>query len=376
MSAEGCVGQRVEGLHGIRAAEIDVLDGTDVDIRVLPHHVGTGTGADTLIGSEGVFAHMLVVVAAFDGKGESVGGGKVHVLAGEDACSKAGPGSHEGLGLGAEGEPEFEAELEVKGVGVGVGILGAAFDVGGGCASRRVAEDVKELYVAVGGGDGIGSGGTVAGDIPPHGLQLDVFSIAFYGEVDDALGVGVAANEREVVDGEGEVRTAEGVELHDDDVCIAVGVLVHAVVDFEGTAFDAHLVGGGVGVVVVVVVLVGVGAEAVVAALEDGCTEEVVAGTVGEGGGNGDVDGFVGDGLAGDGGFAEVVQLDAEAELAAGNGYGGTVGEFVLCIAGGISPDESIGGMDPLEYGVLLCGGIAEVEHLAGTVGRKEGGVA
>ena len=88
------------------------------------------------------------------------------------------------------------------------------------------------------------------------------------------------------------------------------------------------------------------------------------------------MDGFVGDGLAGDGCFAEVVQLDAETELAAGNGYGGTVGEFVLCIAGGISTDESIGGMDPLEYSVLPCGGVAEVEHLAGAVGRKEGGVA
>ena len=65
-AAQGAVGHRVERLHGIHAAEVDILHRTDIHVGVLSHIVGVATGADALGSLEGVVALVLVVVAAGD----------------------------------------------------------------------------------------------------------------------------------------------------------------------------------------------------------------------------------------------------------------------------------------------------------------------
>ena len=65
-ATQGGVGHRVERLHGIHAAEVDILYRADIDVGVLSHIVGVATGADALGSLEGVVALVLVVVAAGD----------------------------------------------------------------------------------------------------------------------------------------------------------------------------------------------------------------------------------------------------------------------------------------------------------------------
>ena len=230
----------------------------------------------------------------------------------------------------------------------------------------------------MGRGDDVGVGLAVAGDVAAHGLLLHKLALALHRQVEHTLHIGVATHEGYIVDGDREVSAAEGVELLAHHLRVGVLVLVHAVVYLESAALDAYLVGDAVGVVVVVIVFVGVGAEVVCAALEDWGAEEVAVGAVGLLRGHGHLDVLVGDGLALDGGLAEVVHLHAPLQLLAGDGDGGAVGQLVVGVAGGVAGmlAPAVGSGGGFAHGVAHGGGTAEVEHLARATTAEEGGVA
>ena len=125
-AAEGGECHRVERLHSIHTAEIDVLHRADVDVSILTDKVGIVAGADALVGAEGVVASVLVVVAAFDGQREIISSAEVHCLSGEHTNSC----THKHLCLSTEGKADIESELELEVVGVAVGVFRAALDIG------------------------------------------------------------------------------------------------------------------------------------------------------------------------------------------------------------------------------------------------------
>ena len=230
----------------------------------------------------------------------------------------------------------------------------------------------------MGRGDGVGSGGAVAGHVAAHSLLHHILALALDREVEHTLHVGIAAHEGDIVDGDAEVGAAEGVELEAHHLRVGVLVFVHTVVDLQCAALDAHLVAGAVGVVVIAIVLVGVGAEVVGAALEDRSPEEVAVGAVGLLGGQRYLDDLVGDVLARHSGLAEVVHLHTPVQLLAGDADGGTVGELVLCIAGGVAGilAPGVGACGGFAHGIAHRGGTAEVDHIARASAAEEGGIA
>ena len=125
-AAKGGECHRVERLHSIHTAEINVLHRANVDVSILTDKIGVVAGADALVGAESVVAFVLVVIAAGDRQGEVISSAEVHCLSGEHTNSC----THKHLGLSTEGKTEFESELELEVVGVAVGVFRAALDIG------------------------------------------------------------------------------------------------------------------------------------------------------------------------------------------------------------------------------------------------------